>query len=51
MSSKGLPNLTIGGSRLAVPLVDRSSATKLFYLGNYEGQVRSEPLTVNDGPP
>src|SRR6266478_5431153 len=23
---------------------------RLFYLGNYEGQVRNEPLTVNDGP-
>ena len=23
---------------------------RLFYLGNYEGQVRNEPLTVNDAP-
>jgi hypothetical protein len=23
---------------------------KLFYLGNYEGQVRNEPVTVNDAP-
>jgi hypothetical protein len=23
---------------------------KLFYLGNYEGQVRNEPVTVNDDP-
>src|SRR6266849_1517488 len=23
---------------------------RLFYVGNYEGQVRNEPLTVNDGP-
>ena len=23
---------------------------RLFYLANYEGQVRNEPLTVNDGP-
>jgi hypothetical protein len=23
---------------------------RLFYLGNYEGQIRNEPLTVNDGP-
>jgi hypothetical protein len=23
---------------------------KLFYLGNYEGQVRNEPVTINDSP-
>src|SRR6266403_5280856 len=23
---------------------------RLFYLGNYEGQIRNEPLTVNDAP-
>src|SRR6195256_3176394 len=23
---------------------------RLFYVGNYEGQIRNEPLTVNDGP-
>jgi len=32
---------TVGG-----PLIHN----RLFYLGNYEGQVRNEPLTVNDGP-
>ncbi|MEY2413696.1 MAG: hypothetical protein QOD84_2302 [Acidobacteriaceae bacterium] len=32
---------TVGG-----PLVH----DRLFYLGNYEGQRRNEPLTVNDGP-
>ena len=32
---------TVGG-----PLVH----DRLFYLGNFEGQVRNEPLTVNDGP-
>jgi hypothetical protein len=32
---------TIGG-----PIVH----DRWFYLGNYEGQVRNEPLTVNDGP-
>ncbi|PYX57898.1 MAG: hypothetical protein DMG76_10475 [Acidobacteria bacterium] len=34
------------GGTVAGPLIH----DRLFYLGNYEGQVRNEPLTVNDGP-
>ncbi len=34
------------GGTLGGPLVH----DRLFYLGNYEGQVRNEPVTVNDAP-
>ena len=34
------------GGTLGGPIVH----DRLFYLGNYEGQVRNEPLTVNDAP-
>jgi hypothetical protein len=34
------------GGTLGGPIV----RDRLFYLGNYEGQVRNEPLTVNDAP-
>lgn len=34
------------GGTLGGPFVHN----RLFYLGNYEGQVRNEPVTVNDGP-
>ena len=34
------------GGTLGGPLV----RDRLFYLGNYEGQVRNEPVTVNDAP-
>ena len=34
------------GGTLGGPIV----RDRLFYLGNYEGQVRNEPLTVNDSP-
>src|SRR4029077_4936667 len=34
------------GGTLGGPIVH----DRLFFLGNYEGQVRNEPLTVNDAP-
>jgi hypothetical protein len=34
------------GGTLGGPIIH----DRLFYLGNYEGQVRNEPLTVNDAP-
>ena len=49
-SRTGLLNHTIAGNSLAGQSVARSFTIVVFYLANYEGQVRNEPLTVNDGP-
>src|ERR1700730_7673959 len=48
--AKGIPKPANRRQQFGGTIGGASRRDRIFYLVNYEGQVRNEPLTVNDGP-
>ncbi len=49
-NSLGIPKPSNRRQQFGGTLGGPIARDRLFYIGNYEGQVRNEPVTVNDGP-